>query len=338
MKLPYDDIKKIAILRALQLGDMLCAIPAIRALHKKLPDAEVTLLGLPWARSFTERFDNYLDRFIHFPGYPGLPEQVFDGTQFAEFLPMIQREKFDLVLQMQGNGSIVNSMIGLFEAKYTAGFCIGGHYTPNNGLFMPYPDRGSEIDRHIALMEFLGIPSQGNELEFPLNAMDIQELNYLGLDIEPGRYICIHPGSRGAWRQWPPEHFAALADFCFEQGYKIVVTGTKDEALITHEVIGKMGYEAIDTTGKTSVGAVAALIRDAALLISNCTSVSHIAAALKTPSIVISMDGEPQRWGPINKQLHRTINWLQSPDFDLAFHETAELVNELDSGVLLPHG
>jgi ADP-heptose:LPS heptosyltransferase len=338
MRLPHDDIKKIAILRALQLGDMLCAIPAIRALHTKFPNAEITLLGLPWAKSFTERFDNYIDRFIHFPGYPGLPEQVFNATKFAEFLPIIQREEFDLVLQMQGNGSIVNPMIELFGAKYVAGFRIDGHYAPNNGLFMPYPDHGSEIDRHIALMEFLGIPSQGNELEFPLNAMDMQELNYLGLDIESGRYICIHPGSRGAWRQWPPEHFAALADFCFEQGYKIVVTGTKDEALITNEVIGKMDHEAIDTTGKTSVGAVAALIREAALLISNCTGVSHIAAALKTPSVVISMDGEPQRWGPANKQLHRTINWLQSPDFDLVFHETAELVNQLDSGVLLPHG
>jgi ADP-heptose:LPS heptosyltransferase len=338
MNLPHDDIKKIAIFRALQLGDMLCAIPAMRALRKAYPYAEITLLGLPWARSLTERFDNYFDRFIHFPSYPGLPEQVFDAGKFADFLPIVQREQFDLVLQMQGNGSVVNPMVELFGARYTAGFCIEGHYAPDNGLFMPYPDHGSEIGRHIALMEFLGMPSQGNELEFPLNAMDLQELSYLTLDIEPGRYVCVHPGSRGAWRQWPTEHFAALADFCVEQGYKTVITGTKDEAIITGEVIGQMKYEAIDTTGKTSIGAVAALINDAALLISNCTGVSHIAAALKTPSIVISMDGEPHRWGPINKQLHRTINWLQSPDFDLVFHETAELVRQLDSGVLLSHG
>ncbi|HVS94631.1 MAG TPA: glycosyltransferase family 9 protein [Mucilaginibacter sp.] len=336
MKLP-GNIRKIAIFRALQLGDMLCAIPAIRALRQAFPAAEITLLGLPWAKWLTERFDNYFDRFIHFPGFPGLPEQIFDAAKFADFLPVIQREEFDLVLQMQGNGSVVNPMVELFGAKYTAGFCIQGHYAPENGLFMPYPDYGPEIDRHLALMEFLGIPSQGNDLEFPLNAIDLQELSYLRLDIEPKRYVCIHPGSRGAWRQWPTEHFAALADFCHEQGYKVVITGTKDEALITSEVIRQMGVEAIDTTGKTSVGAVAALISDAALLISNCTGVSHIAAALKTPSIVISMDGEPYRWAPINKHLHRTINWLQSPDFDLVFRETAGLVNQLDAGVLLAH-
>ncbi|HEY9002355.1 MAG TPA: glycosyltransferase family 9 protein [Mucilaginibacter sp.] len=338
MKLPPDQIKKIAIFRALQLGDMLCAIPAIHALRNAYPNAEITLLGLPWAKWLVERFDSYFDRFIHFPGFPGLPEQAFDPIAFAEFLPMIQKEQFDLVLQMQGNGSIVNSMIELFGAKHTAGFCIDGHYAPDNDLFMSYPDQGSEIDRHIALMEFLGIPSQGNALEFPLNAMDFQELDYLALPIEKGRYVCIHPGSRGAWRQWPTEHFAALGDFCHEQGYKVVVTGTKDESNITSEVIGQMSYEPIDVTGKTSIGAVAALIKDSALLISNCTGVSHIAAALRTPSIVISMDGEPERWGPINKQLHRTINWLQTPDFDHVFRETAELVNQLDAGVLLPQG
>ncbi|MBV8390605.1 MAG: glycosyltransferase family 9 protein [Mucilaginibacter sp.] len=338
MKLPSGQIKKIAVFRALQLGDMLCAIPAIHALRNAYPNAEITLLGLPWAKWMVERFDNYFDRLIHFPGFPGLPEQVFNPIAFAEFLPLIQREQFDLALQMQGNGSIVNSMIELFGAKYTAGYQIEGHYARDNNLFMSYPNEGSEIDRHIALMEFLGIPSQGNALEFPINAMDFQELDYLALSIEKGRYVCIHPGSRGAWRQWPTEHFASLGDFCYEKGYKIIVTGTKDEAHIANEVIEQMSNEAIDATGKTSIGAVAALIKDSALLISNCTGVSHIAAALKTPSIVISMDGEPERWGPINKQLHRTINWLQSPNFDEVFRETAYLVNQLDSGVLLPQG
>jgi ADP-heptose:LPS heptosyltransferase len=186
-------------------------------------------------------------------------------------------------------------------------------------------------------MQFLGIESTGNQLEFPLTATDFQEVSYLGLGIEPRHYVCVHPGSRGSWRQWPTAYFAELADYCSEQGYKVVITGTKNETMITGDVIKNMSYEAIDTTGRTSIGAVAALINDAALLISNCTGVSHIAAALKTPSIVISMDGEPHRWGPVNKNLHRTINWLQSPDFDLVFRETAKLLSQLDSKALVSH-
>lgn len=336
MKLKPEENKKIGVFRALQLGDMLCVIPAIRSLRSAYPDAEIILLGLPWAKSFTERFSKYFDGFIHFPGYRGLPEQPFDEDAYQQFLIDINQERFDLILQMQGNGTIVNEMIAQYGAKYTSGYKLKGHYAPDNGLYIEYPDYGSEIERHLLLMEFLGIPSKGDQLEFPLTQADTKALDQLQLGIEPGRYICIHPGSRGAWRQWPVEHFAALADFCSEQGYQIVITGTKEEAGIVQSVIDNMKGEAINTAGKTSMGAVAALIKDAAMLISNCTGVSHIAAAFGTPSIVISMDGEPERWGPINKELHHTINWLASPDFHLVFRETVAMVNRLETGVLSP--
>src|ERR1700712_115299 len=110
MKLP-ESIKKIAIFRALQLGDMLCAIPAIRSLRNTYPSAEITLLGLPWAKSLVKRFPDYFNNFIHFPGYPGLPEQPFKASEFLSFLSIVQKENYDLVLQMQGNGTLVNPMV-----------------------------------------------------------------------------------------------------------------------------------------------------------------------------------------------------------------------------------
>ena len=88
------------------------------------------------------------------------------------------------------------------------------------------------------------------------------------------------------------------------------------EAAIVNEVMLQMKQKAINTAGKTSLGAIGVLIKNAGALISNCTGVSHMAAAFKTPSIVISMDGEPERWGPVNKQLHYTINWLENPGYD----------------------
>jgi ADP-heptose:LPS heptosyltransferase len=329
MKLPVQDIKKLGIFRALQLGDMLCVIPAVRALRSAYPQAKIILLGLPWAKGFTERFDHYFDGFIHFPGYPGLPEQGFDAKVFHQFTGQMQHEQFDLLLQMQGNGTLINPMLELFDTKHVAGFKTAGHYANDNGLFLNYPNHGSEIDRHIALMSFLGIGPLGNDLEFPILKADEDELRKLQLPIQTQRYVCIHPGSRGSWRQWPVNYFAALADFCIEQGYQVVITGTKDEAEITNAVISQMKNTSINATGKTSLGAVGALIRDAALLISNCTGVSHIAAACKTPSIVISMDGEPQRWGPIDTYRHRTINWLQAPDFHVVFRETVDLIQQV---------
>jgi ADP-heptose:LPS heptosyltransferase len=322
------NMQKIAVFRALQLGDMLCVIPAIRALRTVFPDAHITLLGLPWEESFVNRFPGYFDAFIHFPGYPGLPEQESRPDLFPTFIKAMQQLRFDLVLQMQGNGSIVNPMVSLMDARYTAGFWRREDYCPDPALFLEYPDHGAEIDRHLLLMQHLGIPSQGRELEFPITADDKDAYDDLQLPLIPGEYICVHPGSRGSHRQWPPKLFAKLADHFASQGWQIVLTGTKEEIPLTTEVADHMYYTSINTAGMTTLGSLAVLINQARALFSNCTGVSHIAAALGTPSIVISMDGEPERWGPLNKQLHDTIDWTKEQRYDHVLRRSKRLIDQ----------
>lgn len=326
MKLQPKEIKKIAVFRALQLGDMLCAVPALRALHHAYPDATITLLGLPWAESLISRFPHYLHSFMHFPGFPGLPEQEFNATSFSRFLLDMQEEQFDLALQMQGNGSVINPMIELLGAKHTAGFCISGHYCPSNGLFITYPDGIHETERHLRLMEHLGIAGYGTELEFPLYKKDYDDYAETGFCLEPGKYVCIHPGSRGSWRQWPPAHFAALGNYCAANGLTVVLTGTTEELEIVEQVKNQLNKEPLIAASKTSLGATAVLIQNARLLIANCTGVSHIASALETPSLIVSMDGEPERWGPQDKSLHCTIDWKKNPDFNTALSALQDML------------
>src|ERR1044072_6454343 len=100
IKLPSSEIKKIAVFRALHLADLICSIPAIRALRSAYPKAEITLLGLPWASSFTKRFSQYFDRFSYFPGYSGLLQQEYVEEAFEFFLQCIQRERFKCFLHI----------------------------------------------------------------------------------------------------------------------------------------------------------------------------------------------------------------------------------------------
>lgn len=329
MKLPASNISTIAVFRSLQLGDMLCSVPALRTLRHAFPQARITLIGLPWARTFCHRFSHYLDNFLSFPGYPGLPEQEVDPVSVLSFLKSVQDEHFDLAIQMQGNGSYVNPLTQLFAARYAAGYYRKQDYCPNEDLFMLYPDQGSEIHRHLSLMEFLGLEPQGDHLEFPLDEADEEDFRQLHVPVSPGQYICLHPGSRGGWRQWPPELFASLADDCARNGLKVIITGTADEDQIARTVMNKMKHEALNLCGKTSMGAIAWLIKEARMLISNCTGVSHIAAAVKTPSLVISMDGEPHRWAPLNTSIHTTIDWTQRPSFSEVQVKLKTLLNQL---------
>ena len=325
MILPNEDIKKIAVFRALQLGDMLCSIPAIRSLRHAYPNAEITLLGLPWAKDFIKRFHNYFDRFIHFPGAEGLPEQEYNEADLSRFIDKMKKENFDLLIQMQGNGTFVNSLLLSFGARHVAGYYNEASYV-DNPLFMPYPSTCSEIYRHLKLMEHLGIPSQGTYLEFPLTENDVRDSEKLYVPLFPKKYVIVHAGSRGKWRQWPPKLFAALADYCIEQGYAVAITGTKEEYDITNELIKCMHHPVIDLTGKTSLGALAVLIKNAFMMIANCTGVSHIASALKTPSIIISMEGEPKRWAPLDTKLHVTIDCEYKTKFDQVYLETVKLM------------
>lgn len=305
--------ERIVILRALQLGDLLNAVPAFRALRAAFPNSHIALVGLPWSEEFVRRFHAYLDEFIRFPGIPGFPEQPPDVAGWPAFLSAMQARSFDLVIQMQGSGEIANTLVSLWGAKKSAGFYLPGQYCPDPNYFLAYPEHEPEAWRHLRLMEFLGISLQGDELELPIFQEDWNAFQKLeerhGLQ---KNYVCIHPGSRGRERRWPPQHFAVVADRLAERGYQVVLTGTEAEANLTASVALHMHAAAIDLAGKTNLGTLGAVVSRAQLVVSNDTGISHVAAALKTPSVILFPIPESNRWAPRNERLHKRI-WQAMP-------------------------
>jgi ADP-heptose:LPS heptosyltransferase len=153
--------RKVVIFRALRLGDMLCAVPALRAVRSGFPAAEIVLVGLPWAREFVERYPAYLDGFREFPGDPDLPEREPDVERLPGFFAGIRAEGFDLAIQLHGSGSVSNGVTAQFGAAVNAGFYPPGGACPDAATFLPYPDRGLELGRLLCLVEHLGLPSRG---------------------------------------------------------------------------------------------------------------------------------------------------------------------------------
>ncbi len=296
------------MLRALQLGDLLCAIPAFRALRSALPGSRVTLVGLPWARAFVDRFDRYLDGFMEFPGYPGLPEMPADEANLDRFDASARRERFDLAIQMHGDGVITNRFLRHLHARHLAGFHRDGQERPGR-RFIEYPEDQREILRLLQLVEAIGIPPQGEQLEFPIREEDDREFrlisNRYALPLQ--RYVCLHPGARHADRRWPICSFIALGRQLLERGWHLVVTGTEGEREITRELSEGLNGRCTDLTGATSLGALACVLRSSRLLVCNDTGISHLAAALQVASVVIFSGSDPNRWAPLDKERHRAL-------------------------------
>jgi len=304
-----DEMRRVAVLRALRgLGDMLCAVPALRALRTALPDAEVTLVGLPSAAEFARRFSAYVDVFAPVSGFPAIHDGEGCVEELPAFLADMHARRFDLALQMHGSGLVSNPLAALLGARRLGGFYLPGQWLPDPDLFAPYPADLPEPRRWLALTAHLGMPAADERLEFPLAEDDRAGAAALAEahDLARGRYAIVHPGAEDPRRRWPTERFAIVADTLALRGFTVVLTGTEEERPMVEAVALGMSSAPVALAGRTNLGALAALVDGARLVVSNDTGTSHLADALRKPSVVMYTGASNhQRWAPIDDRLHR---------------------------------
>lgn len=300
---------RIAVVRALHgLGDMLCAVPAFAALREAHPEAHVTWIGLPSCRWMLDRFGALIDSWVPFPGFPGIPEQPFAKDALLRFIGAARAAPFDLAIQMHGSGSVSNRFTVLLGARATAGLYASP--PPPSGQFFPYPQHGSEVHRCLFLTRSLGCPSDDDRLYFPVGDSDRTALaanDRLSAAAVREPFVCVHPGARDHARRWPPDRFAKVADALAELGFHVVLTGTAAEHDACAKVAASMQKPALNVAGCTTLGVAAALLERAALLITNDTGISHLAAALGTPSVIVFLASDPERWAPLDGTRHRPV-------------------------------
>jgi ADP-heptose:LPS heptosyltransferase len=307
-------VRRIAVVRALALGDLLCAVPALRALRSAFPDAEITLIGQAWAAGLVKRFPAYLDDHATFPGFPGIPEVPFDAASVHTFLASALARSFDLAVQLHGSGLSSNAFAALLGARATVGFVppgAAGGPPPAPGRWLPYPAHGHESRRLLELPRALGATGDDHP-EFPLDSADREALAELRATVdedalEPGCYAVVHAGATDPQRRWSLTGFARVADALASAGLRVVLTGTAAESGLTADLRRAMTAPALDVAGRTSLGALAGLIDGARLVVTNDTGISHVAAGRGTPSVVIFRASDPERWAPIDAGRHRAV-------------------------------
>jgi len=303
-----EPIRRIAVLRVLQLGDLLCSVPALRALRKAYPEAQISLIGLPGARELVQRLDHYLDELVEFPGIAAFPEQAAREAELPTFYAAARARRFDLALQLHGSGAQSNAIAERLGARYWAGFVPdAGQAVP--GWRMCWPDDLPEPRRYTALMRHLGFAVEDDALELPVAQDEIDAAQRLLRDhgLAPARTILLHGGARLPSRRWPTESFARVADALMADGWQLALTGAAAEADIVHDIASRCRLRPVDLCGSTSLGVLAALLRQVRLLIANDTGVSHVAAAVRARSVIVACGSDAARWAPLAHELHQVL-------------------------------
>lgn len=309
-----DPIHDVLVFRALMLGDLLCATPALRALRAGLPDARISLVGLPWARELAERLPS-VDEFVEFPGWPGLPERTpAEAAQRQQFIAGLRERQFGLALQLHGSGAIVNALVSSFGARHTAGFNHAEGWTPaaDAALFTDWPETGTEVERLLALTDHLGLPRRGLALDFPLQDTDRDAAAALCRGLGDRPLAIVHAGAQLPSRRWPLERFGEIADALAEAGLAVVLTGGADERELVDELARQLQAPALNLVGSTSLWTLGALVERARVVVCNDTGISHVAAALGTRSVVVASGGDVARWAPADTRRHAVL-WHDVP-------------------------
>ena len=298
--------RKIVLLRASRIGDFLCATPSYRALRKALPDAEITMITLPMLQDLVLR-SPHLDRFVAFPGYPGIAEQFFDACRTLCFFQKMLEERFDLAIQMQGTGAYSNTFMLLLGSQVTAGFIRPEDSPGRLDAALRYPQQVHEVESVLALTTFLGVPAQGKGIEFPLWPSDHEEAATLLEQVE-SPLIGLHPTARDATRRWALDRFGEVGyELRRRFGGTVVILG-EEEDLATGNVLSKLvGEPCLNVMGKTSLPILGAVIARLSVLVTNDTGPAHIAYALGTPTVTIFGASNPQRYGPLQDGSFRVL-------------------------------
>ena len=277
------------------VGDAIMALPALRAVRTRFPEAEITILAKPYVA------------FIY------KNQRVCDNMMFVDYkrdlVSEIREQKFDKALLLQN----------AFEAAWFA-WRAGiperiGYARDGRSLFLtkavPVP-KPSEIPAHeqYYYLELLRraswLDSLPNETFIGLDVPEenrqraAQLLRSNGVQPDSLRIAIGAGASYGSAKCWPPDRFAELANRLQAQSaVDIILFGTRAEEPVSSAIAAGMHRPPIDLTGKTPIDDLPALLSQCHLFIGNDSGAMHVAAAVGLPVVAVFGPTDPFGTAPV---------------------------------------
>lgn len=295
----------VYVLRALGLGDLLTAVPALRGLRRHFCDSRLVLAAPRQYRELallTGAVDDVA------------PTACLGDVRALDTAPA-------LAVNLHGSGpQSIEHLLALAPTELLT------HRHPRHPEVEGPPWRADlhEVDRWCILLDWAGIATDPDDL---------------GIDRPEGHPDCsgvvvVHPGAASGARRWPAARFAEIAAALLADGHRVVVTGSAAERELALDVAGAAGLpESAVLAGQLGLLALVALISDCRLLVCGDTGVGHVATATGTPSVLLFGPTSPSTWGPRDASRHVAL-WAGELGDPHAEHPESGLLSLTTSHVL----
>ncbi|EXG81714.1 glycosyltransferase family 9 protein [Cryptosporangium arvum] len=267
----------VLVLRALGLGDLLTAVPALRGLRRAYPGHEI-VLAAPARFADVVAATGVVDRLL---------PTVARGREVPSRLDWDGTPP-DVAVDLHGNGRLSRELLAALRPGRILSWVDGPAWR----------DDEHERVRWCRLLRWYGIASDPDDVR----------LDVVGTP-GPGA-VLIHPGADAAARRWPADRFAAVARAVAAAGLPVTITAGRGEGALAGAVAERAGLPpgaVVGGDGDVPFGALAGRVAGARAVVVGDTGIAHLASAVATPSVVLFGPVSPALWGPPAHPRHRVL-------------------------------
>lgn len=286
---------KILLLQLKRIGDLILTTPAIDALRGTFPDCEITLVATIECGGLLPAIAN-VDRVLVTRRQwrdVGAFWSVMHG-KFDYCVDFTRNDRSAFLAFLSGAQRRVVSYRVREQSKTRA-----RAYTDFVGVRVR--DMHT-VDYNLALVESLGAGGSAATPHIELAKSDSDKAGALLRESNITKpYLIFHPGSARAEKLWNAERWAQVIDsFGHNDAFEVVLTSgsSRDEQAHVAAIKNNTRQKVIDLSGKTDLLTLAALVRQARLLVTVDSAPVHLAAATGTPQVILFGPTNPFHWRP----------------------------------------
>ena len=278
----------VLVLRALGLGDLLTAVPAIRGLRRLWPHADLVLAAPePVARLLAGM---------------GVVDTVVPTSGLTEAIRWDREKQPDVAVNLHGAGPQSHQrLLDLGPRRMLAFACDQAGFIDGPA----WRAEEHEVDRWCRLVHGVGGLCTREDLR--IRYTDPPDL------AETTGHVVVHPGATAPARRWPPQRWATVVRELSQRGHTVAVTGVSAEADLCAEVVGDSkvvgnARPVENWCGRLDLTALTDVVSTARLVLCGDTGVAHLATACGTRSVLLFGSTSPTMWGPaIDPDRHRVL-------------------------------